>query len=304
MNTVRLPDAALALLTCPVCGTPLRRDERTMSCAAGHAFDLARQGYLNLLPGRGPRSARAGDDRTMLASRRRFLDSGAYSAISQVLNRLVLEHGFAGSAASDTAGNSGATVTPPALLDAGCGEGYYLEGLRRSLSRERQVEARLLGVDVSKHAVRMACGRSRDIAWVAASSAHLPVAGASLDAIVCVFAPVFEQAFAEKLKPGGALIVVGPGPRHLFELKQRVYDTPREFEPDHGPQLSASRFAPIAREAVRLEVDLAGESIGDLLSMTPYTWSATREQQERIHALASLRVTVDVVLTVFRRPGP
>ncbi|MEO8493129.1 putative RNA methyltransferase, partial [Pseudomonas sp.] len=38
------------MLACPLCSAPLNAVDNGVACPAGHRFDRARQGYLNLLP--------------------------------------------------------------------------------------------------------------------------------------------------------------------------------------------------------------------------------------------------------------
>ncbi|MGH3355378.1 MAG: putative RNA methyltransferase, partial [Nocardioidaceae bacterium] len=61
-------------LRCPLCGTDLELGEGVLGCAQGHRFDVARQGYVSLLPG----DARTGtaDAATMVAARTEFLATG------------------------------------------------------------------------------------------------------------------------------------------------------------------------------------------------------------------------------------
>ncbi len=97
----------MSLFTCPICGAPLDRTDRTYRCPGGHSYDIAREGYVHLLPANRKHSADPGDDRDMTAARTRFLDGGWYAPLRDALCRLALAH----------------TGDSPAVLDAGCGEG-------------------------------------------------------------------------------------------------------------------------------------------------------------------------------------
>ena len=37
-------------LICPICQLPLTQEGRSLRCGRNHSFDMARQGYVNLLP--------------------------------------------------------------------------------------------------------------------------------------------------------------------------------------------------------------------------------------------------------------
>jgi len=123
-------------LACPLDGEPLNQSGTCWRCPAGHSFDVARQGYLHLLPVQKKRSLDPGDSKDMVAARRRFLNAGFYQPIAEAVNKAVTTR------AGDT--------KPLACLDAGCGEGYYLRQLAAS-NMDRSLA--LVGVDISKWAI-------------------------------------------------------------------------------------------------------------------------------------------------------
>ena len=126
-----------SLFCCPVCREQLQREERSYRCSRGHSYDIAKEGYVNLLPANFRHSASPGDDREMVAARTKFLDGGWYEPLRDRLCELSERNSGAGSV----------------LLDAGCGEGYYTAALSDSISRRG---GQTLGVDLSKAAVRRA----------------------------------------------------------------------------------------------------------------------------------------------------
>src|SRR5574343_199417 len=132
-------------LACPLDGAPLQRDGQSWRCAAGHCFDVAAQGYANLLPVQKKRSLDPGDSKEMVAARRRFLNAGHYAPIAELVRRAVL---------ADVAADASL-----ACLDAGCGEGYYLRQLAAAVG-DRQTLA-ILGLDISKWAVLAAAKQDR-----------------------------------------------------------------------------------------------------------------------------------------------
>jgi hypothetical protein len=147
-------------LACPLDGAPLRRDGATWRCAAGHSFDIASQGYINLLPVQQKRSRDPGDSKEMVAARRRFLNAGFYQPIAAAVSRAALADLRPGATAS--------------CLDAGSGEGYYLRQLAAAATESRQSLA-VLGLDISKWAVLSAAKQDKRPSWVVGSNANLPV---------------------------------------------------------------------------------------------------------------------------------
>ena len=270
-------------LACPLDGGPLRRHGTSWRCDAGHCFDLAAQGYTNLLPVQQKRSRDPGDSKEMVAARRRYLNAGFYQPIAALVSRTVLACLPAGRAA--------------ACLDAGCGEGYYLRELAAAGDGQRLA---LLGLDISKWAVLAAAKQDKRPNWVVGSNAKLPVLPATLDRVLCMFGfPVYAE-FARVLRPGGELLQVDAGPDHLRELREIIYPT---LKPERAAEpLSPAGFSVLPAESLRYTVTLGGaEQIGDLLTMTPHLYRASAEGRAKAAALTALSLTVDVRLTRFRR---
>ncbi|WP_372965394.1 putative RNA methyltransferase [Marinobacter sp.] len=272
-------------LACPLDAIPLVREGRLWRCATGHSFDIARQGYVHLLPVQNKRSRDPGDSKLMVTARQRFLEAGFYQPIADAVIQTALD-GVA----------SGATVS---CLDAGCGEGYYL---RQLASAAGEHTLSLLGLDISKWAVLAAARQDDRPNWVVGSNANLPVLPASLDRILCLFGfPVYPE-FARVLKPGGKLIQVDAGQDHLRELREIIYPEVRAESKKVAE--APEGFRRIRTEDVRFSLHLAGsEPITDLLAMTPHLYRASHEGRERASVLESLSLTVDVCLHTFERNG-
>ena len=250
-----------SLFTCPICAAPLERGERAYACPNGHAYDKAREGYVHLLPANKKHSKAPGDDKGMAEARRRFLSGGYYGHLLAALCAL------------------GAEYAPPgeAVLDSGCGEGYYTAGLWEALGRPP-----LAGIDLSKPSVRLAARRVPEGEFAVASAYHLPLADASVGLVLNCFSPLALDEFRRVLRPGGAFLYVVPAADHLWELKQVLYDQPYRNREEDVPYegFSYERVEPV--EAV---VDVAGEALRDLFQMTPYYWKTPREGAERLAAL-------------------
>ena len=286
-------------LACPLDGAPLQRSGASWRCADGHCFDIAAQGYVNLLPVQNKRSLDPGDSKEMVAARRRFLEAGHYQPIADAVAQAVL----AGAA-------PGRTLT---CLDAGCGEGYYLRQLAATAAAEAHPLA-LAGLDISKWAVQAAAkrdlhdarsqaGASPSTAWVVGSNAGLPVLPGTLDRVLCMFGfPVYGE-FARVLRHGGELLQVDAGPEHLRELREVIYPTLKPERP--AARQAPAGFEHLGTDTLRFPVHVDGAApIADLLAMTPHLYRATAEGRARAAALTALTMTVDVRLARYQRlPG-
>lgn len=269
-----------SFFSCPLCGGALARDARTCRCPAGHCFDVAREGYVNLLPANRRHSKAPGDDADMAAARTRFLDGGWYAPLREVLCALAERHAPAGAA----------------LLDAGCGEGWYTRALGSVIARKG---GRTAGVDLSKPAVKKAARRCPDGEFAVASVYHLPVADAAADVLVDCFAPLAAAEYARVLRPGGTFLYVVPGPRHLWELKEILYETPYENE-EKREEYPGFRYVDVVPVEFRFTLPDRG-SIRDLLVMTPYFWRTPPNRAARLDDLERLKITGQFRIHVMER---
>ncbi|MDA8128993.1 MAG: methyltransferase domain-containing protein [Betaproteobacteria bacterium] len=279
-----MPVIPFRALGCPLDGAPLRLSGAAWTCASGHSFDVASQGYTNLLPVQHKRSRDPGDSKDMVAARQRFLAAGFYQPIAAAVSRLALDGLPADASLS--------------CLDAGCGEGYYLRQLAEAAGDAPTLA--LLGVDISKWAVLSAAKQDKRINWAVGSNAKLPVLPATLDRVLCLFGfPVYAE-FARVLKPGGKLLQVDAGPDHLRELREVIYPS---LKPDRttAPQAPAG-FSRLPAETLHFSIALRDPAqIADLLAMTPHLHRASAEGRARAAALTSLALSVDLRLTCFER---
>lgn len=261
------------MLACPLCRQPLVPEERRFGCATGHHFDRAREGYVHLLdPGRGGRRAH-GDDREMVAARRRFLAAGYYGPLHQALAQF--------------------TPSGQGILDVGCGEGYFTGALSG---------ASIVGVDVSQPAVRLAAKAHRSALFAVASGAALPILDGSVDVAVSVFSPVFPDELLRVVRPGGSAVIVVPGAAHLDGLRALLY---RESVPhdEEIPLDGVAGFDAVRTERVELALRLPVEAVRDLVGMTPYRY-AVPNALERVAEIDELQTRAAFTLRLFNRlPG-
>lgn len=271
----------MSLFRCPLCASPLTREERSYTCPRRHSFDIAREGYVHLLPADKLHSRHPGDDKEMVAARTRFLDGGFYAPLREALCRLTAEHLPEGGV----------------LLDVGCGEGYYTAGVAAALTAAGR-SARIAGVDLSKPSLKKAAKRLRSAEFAVASVYHLPLAGESVDLILNCFAPLALEEYLRVLKPGGIYLYVTPAAEHLWELKQVLYEKPYLNVEEHIPYEGLEHLEVIPVETV---LRAEGAALMDLFRMTPYYWKTPRAGKERLGATQQLDVTAAFRIRVFRK---
>ncbi len=281
-------------LRCPVCKELLASTPDGACCASGHRFDRARQGYLNLLPVHKKRSANPGDSTEMVQARSRFLDTGLYNTPATALEKkasLCLQ-----SAASKD-------MNVPVIVDAGCGEGYYTVRLGQYIA-----DASITGFDISRPAIQSCCRRSREAdakaQWLVASVADIPLTDDSTNLIVSVFSRIDWHEFGRILKANGHILVLGPGPDHLLELRQQIYDDVRSYPEDKLLTQIPEPFKLVSHETITDTLTLeSAEAILDLLAMTPHYWHIKPSQKEKLEQLNRLQCRLDMRLyTIIYQP--
>ncbi|MFF0150329.1 putative RNA methyltransferase [Micromonospora sp. NPDC005203] len=324
-------------LRCPVCGDPLGQatDTRALRCPRRHSFDIARQGYVNLLTGRTPH---VGDTSEMVAARADFQAAGHYDVISAALAAAATEAlaRLRASAATPTAATpptlcsastdatisgpnhraevsrakdttTGVRVEPPEpdvgayplVVDAGAGTGHYLDAVLAALP-----DAVGLALDVSKPALRRAArAHPRAAAALADTWQRLPLADASTAVLLNVFAPRNGPEFHRVLDPAGTLLVVTPDRDHLSELVGALGLL--RVDPDKADRVTGSlggHFTTVSSAVHRAELTLTRPEVTTVVGMGPNAWHTDPEAlAARLAAQPEpVRVTVAVRVDAYR----
>lgn len=274
------------LLACPLDGLNLQLQDRSLKCHQGHHYDLARQGYVNLLPVQQKKSREPGDSKEMIAARKRFLDGAYYAPIATRLSELSCAYL--------------PPVGPASCLDAGCGEGYYLAFFRRHLEQMNRQDVQFTGLDISKDAIIAAAKRDQSITWVVGNSQHAPVMPASMDMIWSVFGFHHLSGFKNMLRQHGKLIMVEAGAEHLIEIRTIIYPDIKPVQVPLSAVFSDAGFKQIDSQRLTYQSpELLSAQLADLLLMTPHLFRASRAGKEAMAKVSSLPLTVDVTFQVY-----
>ena len=263
---------------CPLCRQPLDRQAKAWRCIWNHSFDVAREGYVNLLPVQHKHSREPGDSAEMVTARREFLQAGHYQPLREALVALLQPLGA------------------QSLLDIGCGEGWYTSVLPR-------VAAEVTGLDIAKPAIQAAAKRFHGITWLVGSAAHLPFADTALDLVTSLFTPLQVAEMQRVLRPGGHALLVTPAPDHLWSLRERLFEEVRPHEPDKFLAGFEEQFELHTRQELGFAMSLGQADLRRLLAMTPYAWKAKPERRAALEAAIGLETQAAFSLLLFRRKG-
>lgn len=278
------PQSAAAL-RCPVCQAPLMPLGTSLRCPQGHSYDVAKEGYVNLLPIQKRHAADPGDNKLMVRARRSFLGAGYYQPFQDALAELCLQY----------APQEGCTH----VVDAGCGEGSYDRAILDAFAAEGR-PCVLAGFDLSRDAVRLAAKLSPEGAFAVGGSFCAPIRDGWADILVNVFSPFAREEFCRMLRPGGLLLYAVPTPRHLFELKEVLYAEPYE---NAGEQTEYEGFTRVGERTVTGSITVEGEQIRNLFAMTPYFWKTPVAGTKKLNELDTLTTETGFRFLIYRRQG-
>jgi 23S rRNA (guanine745-N1)-methyltransferase len=254
------------MLLCPVrnCQLPLVREQQRVLCGRGHSFDVARSGYINLLQPQDRRSKQPGDTAAALAARRSLHDRGATAPMLHAITDLI------------------APAPRDIVLDAGCGDGFYLGALARHTG------LRAHGVDISVPAIDAAARRYPECEWIVANADRfLPYADRSFSIVLSITARMNPAEFGRVIGDEGRLLVALPAPDDLVELRgpgrDRVARTVETF---------AREFTPVDRRRVTTAIDLDAAAVGEVL--------VAIYRPMRAQPVEAMRVTLSLDLLLFQ----
>ncbi len=267
-------------LCCPIDAAPLVIDELSLVCEHGHRFDVARQGYVNLLGPKDKRSKDPGDSKEMVSARAAFLNADFYRPLADACLDVTL--GYYSTVADGR-------IT---LMDAGCGDGYYLHQVQENLPKDLRNRISLVGFDISKWAVQQSARRC-DGTWFVGSNRHIPMTDASVDLVFDMFGFPDYSSFQRILAPQGRLVRVTPGHRHLIQLREIIYPNikPRSERTEYP-----ETFKVVSEKRITYEIILGSEDLKYLMLMTPHMFRSTPERQQQALNHDELSLTVDVVV--------
>lgn len=290
-------DDLTRFLICPVCSAPLTQVATTLRCPQTHSFDIAREGYINLLLAKRKQPATVGDTKEMLQARRRFLERGYYQPLLEIMRKQVCE-------SLDNIPGGRAAALSACVVEVGCGDGYYIGQVQRFLDnplKPRRVCC--FGVDISKEAVKHAVKRYPAVHFIVADvKRKLFFASGSVQVLLNIFAPRQATEFGRVLARRGRLLVVIPGPDHLSNLRASFNLIGIE---DNKQQRVSAQLAEIfhltGEQHLAYDLTLTGEALFDLIQMTPNYWHLSEDTRNRLSTIESVVTQASFTILQFSR---
>lgn len=272
------------MVICPLCQHPLTQTSTRWFCTHSHSFDVAKEGYVNLLPVQHKKSRSPGDTPEAVQARREFLQAGYYQPLRELIQTWLDE------------------LNPTAVLDLGCGEGYYTSMMIR--------EGRhVIGLDIAKPAVQTAAKRyssknNDQVQWLVASGANIPVQTASLDMVTSFFSPLPEVEMDRILQQQGYVLMATPAPMHLFSMREALFGVVQLHEPEKFIQHLSPHFELVREQVLTYDLSLEQQALKQLLSMTPYAWKAKLACRQQLEAHESFVTQASFCLYLFKKKEP
>jgi len=261
---------------CPLCQQTLTLVGPSYCCPSNHNFDLAKQGYVNLLPVQFKHSKAPGDNKAMVQARRAFLDQGFYQPLLDKMLTLYNEY---------------ADITA-AVFDAGCGEGFYTQ-------QHKKQENSIYGVDISKETIKIAAKRYPECHFSVATLSDLPFNNEHFSWLYSVYAPILETEFTRVLKKDGYLLTVTPAENHLFELKTLIYRQANQHDANKKA-IKALTLVTEQRLSYLMPLDNNEDRL-NLLAMTPFAFKATPELIKKLTTPEKFTCQADFILRLYKK---
>lgn len=258
---------------CPTCNSNLELAGQSMICPSRHTFDIAKQGYINLLM---KKKTFDNYDKISFQSRKIILEKGYYNHVLEVVAELLRS-----------------TESCTSVLDVGCGEGFYSRKLSAITGKD------IVAFDISKESVQIAAKADLEhhVSWFVGDLSDLPIADSAIDCILNIFTPANYGEFQRVLSDNGMLIKVVPGSDHLIEFRRLVRDHLRnkDFSNEQVVECFQDNFSLISRTKVSKTFELPEEDCRIFAEMTPLFFNVDKQQLD-LSSISSLTVEAEILV--------
>ncbi|MFY4776388.1 putative RNA methyltransferase [Metabacillus sp. RGM 3146] len=276
-----------AIFQCPVCSRDMHIQElRSMVCTQNHFFDLAKQGYLNLIT----HSLKTKYDKHLFESRKRIADSGFFDPLTSELSEMLNGH-------------FNSNPDEIKMLDAGSGEGSHLSSIQKKLFDKTGKNLVGIGADIAKEGVYIAAREYSGLIWCVADLANSPFKNHAFNCILSILSPSNYAEFDRLLSDGGLLVKVIPESGYLKELREIFYgQTDKEDYSNHTTiERFQENFKLAESKRITYQVKLAEGLLEHIINMTPLSWGSSPEQLKKAVESDISTLTVDLTILAGKR---
>ncbi|MGX9462632.1 putative RNA methyltransferase [Shewanella sp. A14] len=275
-------------LLCPVCSAPLNQHQASSGfyCDNKHHFDKHANGYWPLLSKTKGKGKAQVESRQQMRGRHFLLESGLFAPLIEQLRAVML----------DLCASYG--DTPLQHIDYQCADGYYLRQLVPALV-EANITCQHWGITDAENAIFAAAKSETPANLLLLALKKLPFASQSVDIVTVLDSALKGKECIRILKDDGRIVLLQPGIRHLWQIKQQVYpdlvektlqlNLPNDIEIDKQQQVIFSQ-------------SVTGEQALTLLDMSVFGWRANDQLKHQIKSTAISDLEFDwQIITLKKR---
>jgi 23S rRNA (guanine745-N1)-methyltransferase len=275
------------ILKCPICDSSIKVDDlKSIVCPNRHTFDIAKQGYLNLVT----HPIKTNYDRVLFEARRKVIvESELYRPFHTKITNIISEY-FA-------------SKREFYLVDMGAGEGSHLYNISNKLQSHFNKNVTGVGLDISKDGILEAAKNYEDHIWIVADLAKTPLTNGIFDIMLNILSPSNYEEFNRLLKDDGIIIKVVPRKDYLKELRQYFYreSEKKDYSNEKVIELFKDKFELVNQSVINYTSKLDEAALQALVKMTPLTWGVEAIDVERFLESSISNITVDLDIMIGRR---
>ncbi|AFL98764.1 methyltransferase family protein [Desulfitobacterium dehalogenans ATCC 51507] len=280
------------ILRCPICHNSMQLiNRKSLICGDKHCFDLAKQGYVNLLS----HGIKTKYNKQLFEARKLLAQSGFFEPLNEQLCELIQRDLNLSEAKSQNCSLK--------ILDAGCGEGSHLANIQQKLGKNTGMRPLGVGMDLAKEGIQLAARDWESIFWCVGDLAQCPFEDRQFDVILNILSPANYSEFERILTDDGLVIKVVPGKEYLTELREIFYEETEKQDYSNAKtvELFENHLTLYKTVPLRYSMTLNQPLIANLVHMTPLTWGADEDRIGRALKLESLEITIDLTIMVGRK---
>lgn len=267
------------IFRCPICKNSIKSiDKNSLLCENNHCFNISKKGYVNLLKN----NNKTIYDKSLFESRSKIYAEKIYEKLSKEIIDIV-----------DKYTNNKDTNY---VLDAGCGEGYYLNQLY--LDEKINKKCRLFGIDISREGITLATRYENEILWSVSDLANLPFENSKFDVILDILSPSNYKEFTRILNKDGVVVKIIPEEHYLQEIRNEIKGNIKREKYSNKNIIDTFKDNLEVVYDKRITYKAKTVNLADFIKMTPLTSSLSESQIEKLIESKIDSITIDLKVIV------